>query len=117
MSSALVAIGSSGEKLVDVVGLSGRVLPGSSTEDGGSSDLVRSETTFRLGLNTLGGRLSEQVRDLVEELLWGAHGSALLDDDLDVVHGIEVVLVSAKAKERKKKERYKQKWLVKSQQR
>lgn len=100
VATTLITISSTGQGLESVVLLSALVGNFSDIEDGGSGNLVGGETTLAGSLSCEGSGFTEKVGVFLEELVGGAEvvngvlANLLLDDD-EVVHGVEVVFVSA----------------------
>ena len=95
VASTLVTVGGAGEHLVVVVGLA-LVALGENVKDGGGGHLVGREATLGAGLAGV-DLLAEEVADLLKVGLGGAKVlnlglAALLDEDGDVAHRVEVVL-------------------------
>ena len=95
VAATLVTVGGAGEHLVVVVGLA-LVALGEDVKDGGGGHLVGREATLGAGLAGV-DLLAEEVADLLKVGLGGAKVlnlglAALLDEDGDVAHRVEVVL-------------------------
>ncbi len=95
VAATLVTVGGAGEHLVVVVGLA-LVALGENVKDGGGGHLVGREATLGAGLAGV-DLLAEEVADLLKVGLGGAKVlnlglAALLDEDGDVAHCVEVVL-------------------------